>query len=376
MFHAYLLTRPTVSEGLYTVLLVDADCCQHMDSLYMCTYKELIQLMGKTAEYHFENAFVTANNIPIATSKLLCVNDSGPSKKIDFHDSITLCLLFRILVHYNARLLINDTWVDCSKLSFSLSSDCISYTDITRDTTVIWSTPCTTDMQPSIIHVRVPTEIELWLLTELGCACTISNHVLSINLSLLKIVPGVEHCVLRYHAVELAYIASQYQLHRAFVHGVECGSWFMHYLAGDDREMFTHYKPRLNKLVSSLRLSFDIDFPNAITCQKSLIKDTDAFQTLVHVQSASEFYESLLPYTGCKEINKNYISFADGFMSQLSDQNILKDHELLNLSSLQTVTSELAIQLFEYRQVLKVAPIDVEKSLVLSSGTLRIDREV
>ena len=63
-------------------------------------------------------------------------------------------------------------------------------------------------------------------------------------------------------------------------------------------------------------------------------------------------------------------------MSQLSDQNILKDHELLNLSSLQTVTSELAIQLFEYRQVLKVAPIDVEKSLVLSSGTLRIDREV
>lgn len=376
MFHAYLLTRPRLPDGLYTTLLVDTDCCQRMNSLVMYTHAELIEMLQNSLEYHFENAFLASSNIMLTSGRLLCVDDIGPSKKIDLHTKITLCSLFRILVHFNASLLVGDSWIDCSKLSFSLSSDCISYTDINRNTSVIWTTPCTDEMQPSFIQVIVPSEIELWLYSELGDACTINQHILNINLSMLQIVPSVEQCVLRYHAAELVYLASQYQLHRAFVHGIECGSWYMHHLAGDDREMFTHYKPRISKLVSPLKVSFDVDFPDAVTCQRLLLQNTDTFTKLVHAQSNSDFYDCLFPYTGCKHINKNFISFADGFMAQLSDQKVLKDHELLELDKLQTTISEFAIQLYEYRQVLKVAPIDIGESLMLPSGVLRISREV
>lgn len=72
---------------------------------------------------------------------------------------------------------------------------------------------------------------------------------------------------------------------------------------------------------------------------------------------------------------KYFISFADGMQSQLSGSHILKDHEILQLDSLQSELSILACKLFEYRLAMEYAPIDILKKIQLVSGTLNIVKE-
>ena len=51
--------------------------------------------------------------------------------------------------------------------------------------------------------------------------------------------------------------------------------------------------------------------------------------------------------------------------SQLSGSHILKDHEILQLDSLQSELSILACKLFEYRLAMEYAPIDILKKIQL-----------
>ena len=372
MQQTYALAFPKSDDYLYLMMSIDTDRRIRNDYVYTCTKQDLIKFIKEEKEI-FINMHLNGDEIfsdyPIAQLSTHTAN-----LHIDIHAAMSVCDFWQVLISNHMNLRILDKLIPCHKVSFSMSSDIISYAGPDRQAIALWKLPSILELSKQNITIQGDPKIISWAVSVLS-ALPLAEDECVVNMSLLAVTPVYATCFMRYHTEELQYIASRYHLLRAYIHGIECGSWYMHHLAGIDSQLFSHYKPKLANARSGISFVFDIDFPNAVKCSKALEEDDCACKTLFKIQSQSEFYDVLHKYTNCRNISKYFISFADGMQSQLSGSHILKDHEILQLDSLQSELSILACKLFEYRLAMEYAPIDILKKIQLVSGTLNIVKE-
>lgn len=379
-YAVYLLYKPKVQGQDFILLACDLDRDKRDDRIFSCALADIIKL-NNLDNVHLINMSVTPSGV-YCSSQVQQIDRLDSCVDIALPSQSTLWDVFELLAADGSQMNIEGEWIPVSRLSFSMKANRVTYTNYQRHTITIWTEDTITEPVCKTLRIKCTIGRYNWLVNTFESAVKVnirdhSSVECILDLGSIPSAYNNSYVLKRFCLAELVYLMNRYQTLRAKLHGMELGNWFMHHEVGDDYSIYSHIKPQSIEQQGTVSFDYQIVFPDALQFKSNLLADCKALDKLFAAQNNDDFLDILLQYAGkSSEKNIYFEQFAKGFMSQLSENSLLRDHELLCIEDLQQRLASYAARIFSYKIAMLTVPLNIPERIDLLSGSVIVRRKL